>query len=145
LWGFLTFFPMMARPQGPPARDYLNVPIYQVRCFGDFIGTNGETAATSDVPLPNNVSITRNGYFSLLWSFPLGTKYGGIALSQGYANVNIKTPLGNLRTSDSPTRASPSMRTFSARLHSVSKSIPKRSHKRTSIDLNPLLQRMKNG
>jgi hypothetical protein len=94
-----TFSPATTEAQGPPARDYLNVPIYQARTFVDLLGTNGETAAASDIPLPNNVTVTRNGYFSLLWSFPLGSKYGGVAVSQGYANVNVKGAFGTARTS----------------------------------------------
>ena len=95
----LACFPIVTRAQGPPARDYLNVPIYQVRFFGDFLATNGETAADSDVPLPNNVTITRNGFLSFLWSFPLGDKYGGVAVSAGYARVHVSGASGEVETS----------------------------------------------
>jgi hypothetical protein len=87
------------RAQGPPARDYLNTPVDQVRFFVDVLGTNGETAAQSDLPLPNFETVTRNGFISALWSFPLGNKYGGVAVSQGYATVKVNGPLGNVETS----------------------------------------------
>lgn len=96
--GFIWFFPMTTRAQGPPAREYLNVPVYQARFFVDFIASNAETAAASDIPLPNNVTIGRNLFFSLLWSFPLANRYGGVQLTGGYARVNLNGPLGNVQT-----------------------------------------------
>jgi hypothetical protein len=94
----VMFLPVKMRAQGPPARDYLNTPIYQVRTFADFVFTNGETAAASDIPLPNNVTITRNGFLSFLYSFPLGDKYGGVGVSAGYARVKVSGPFGNVQT-----------------------------------------------
>jgi hypothetical protein len=96
---FVTFFPVTARAQGPPARDYLNTPVNQIRFFVDVLGTNGETAAESDLPLPNFETVTRNGFLTLLWSFPLGDNYGGVQLSGGYATVKVNGPLGNVQTS----------------------------------------------
>jgi hypothetical protein len=64
---FATFFPVMARAQGPPARDYLNTPIYQARFFVNFLASNAQTAASSDIPLPNNVTVSRNVFLSFLW------------------------------------------------------------------------------
>jgi hypothetical protein len=99
LSAFVTFFAVTLRAQGPPARDYLNTPVNQVRAFIDVLGTNGETAAQSDLPLPNFETVTRNGFVSLLWSFPLGDKYGGVAVSGGYATVEVNGPLGKVETS----------------------------------------------
>jgi hypothetical protein len=96
---FIFFFPVPTSAQGPPARDYLNTPVGQVRAFLDLVGTSGETAAQSDLPLPNFETVTRNGFVSALWSFPLGSRYGGIAVSQGYARVKIDGPLGKVETS----------------------------------------------
>lgn len=94
----VMFFPVATKAQGPPARDYLNTPVYQARFFGEFIASNAQTAASSDIPLPNNVTISRNGFVSLLWSFPLGDRYGGVGMSGGYARVKVNGPLGNMQT-----------------------------------------------
>jgi hypothetical protein len=50
----------MARAQSAPARDYLNTPVDQARFFLDSIGSSGETAAESDLPLPDNESVSRS-------------------------------------------------------------------------------------
>jgi hypothetical protein len=93
-----ALLPVVTRAQGPPARDYLNAPVNTIRFFGDFVATNAETAADSDIPLPNNVMVGRQGFASLLWSFPLGSRYGGIAVSQGYAAVRVDGPAGRVQT-----------------------------------------------
>lgn len=95
--GTLSVLPGVTAAQA--ARDYLNTPVDAVTYFGDFLYTSGETAAASEIPLPNNSTITRNGYASLLWSFPLGDKYGGLSLSAGYAQVGVSGPSGNIQTS----------------------------------------------
>jgi hypothetical protein len=84
---FLTFFSVVTKAQGPAARDYLNTPVYQARFFVDLLATNAETAASSDIPLPNNSTISRNAFITLLWSFPLGNRYGGVQVGGGYARV----------------------------------------------------------
>jgi hypothetical protein len=93
-----TFCPGAATAQGPAAREYLNTPIYQVRFFSDFLVTNAETADSSDIPLPNNVTISRNEFLSFLWSFPLGDKYGGVAVTTGYARVKVNGAGGSAQT-----------------------------------------------
>jgi hypothetical protein len=95
---FLSAFPMTARSQGAPAREYLNTPVNQARFFLDFVGSSGETAAESDLPLPDNESVSRLGSGSLLRSFPLLDKYGGVALSGNYARVKFKGPSGSAET-----------------------------------------------
>jgi hypothetical protein len=95
----LTFFPLIARAQSAPARDYLNTPVDQARFFLDFVGSSGETAAESDLPLPDNESVSRLGSSSLLWSFPLGGRYAGVAVSGNYATVKFKGPQGSVKTS----------------------------------------------
>jgi hypothetical protein len=52
---FVTFFPAKTWAQAP--RDYLNTPVNAAAFFVDFLGTNSETAAESDLPLPNNVAV----------------------------------------------------------------------------------------
>ena len=96
---FVTLFPVDMRAQGPPARSYLNAPVDQVRFFMDLVGSSAETAAASDIPLPNNVTVTRNGFVTLLYSFPLANRYGGVQVGGGYARVNVNGPLGKIQTS----------------------------------------------
>lgn len=96
--GLIAFLSGTTRAQGPPPRDYLNTPVNQVRFFGDFLASNAQTAASSDIPLPNNVTISRNLFVSLLWSFPLAGRYGGVGASAGYARVKVNGPLGSVQT-----------------------------------------------
>jgi hypothetical protein len=92
------FLPLTARAQGAPAREYLNTPVNQARFFLDFVGSSGETAAESTLPLPDNESVSRLGSASLLYSFPLLDRYGGVALSGNYARVKFKGPNGSSET-----------------------------------------------
>jgi hypothetical protein len=93
----VIFFPVSARAQA--ARDYLNTPVNAASAFVDFVNSNSETAAESDLPLPNNQAISRFGVITGLWSFPLGDRYGGVAVTGGYASVKATGPLGKLETS----------------------------------------------
>ena len=95
LIAFWMSFPFTARAQGAPAREYLNTPVNQARFFLDFVGSSGETAAESALPLPDNESVSRLGSASLLYSFPLLDRYGGVALSGNYARVKFKGPNGS--------------------------------------------------
>src|SRR5580658_8200098 len=99
LVAFLTLFPPTARAQSAPAREYLNTPVNQARFFLDFVGSSGETAAESGLPLPDNESVSRLGSASVLWQFPLLDRYGGVALSGNYARVKFKGPNGSAETS----------------------------------------------
>jgi hypothetical protein len=94
---FVTFFPVATWAQAP--RDYLNVPVNSVVAYVDLVQTNTETAAESDLPLPNNEAIGRFGVITGLWSFPLAGRYGGVGLTGGYASVSTTGPFGTLRTS----------------------------------------------
>lgn len=94
---FITFFPVTTRAQG--ARDYLNTPVKAASVFVDFVKSTSETAAESDLSLPNNEAVSRFGVITGLWSFPLAGRYGGVALTGGYASVNVKGPLGKLNGS----------------------------------------------
>jgi hypothetical protein len=99
LVAFLTFFPTLASAQSAPAREFLNTPVNHARFFLDFVGSSGETAAESALPLPNNESVSRLASASLLWSFPLGDRYGGVALCENYARVKFKGLHGSAETS----------------------------------------------
>jgi Putative MetA-pathway of phenol degradation len=90
--------PEATRAQGPAARDYLNTPVNQARFFVDFLASNGETADSSDIPLPNSVTISRYAFFTLLWSFPLRGRYGGVQVGGGYARVKFNGPLTSAQT-----------------------------------------------
>jgi hypothetical protein len=93
---FLTFLPVGTRAQSP--RDYLNTPVDAALHQLDFLITNTETASASDVPLPNNLAVSRIGAASLLWSFPLGDRYGGVGVTGGYIKVKVTGPLGQIET-----------------------------------------------
>ena len=92
----VTFFPMTAWAQSP--RDYLNTPVDAALLQLDFLNSNTETASASDLPLPNNVAVSRIGSASLLWSFPLAGRYGGVAVTGGYTKVKLTGPLGQIET-----------------------------------------------
>jgi Putative MetA-pathway of phenol degradation len=93
---FITFFPVSTKAQSP--RDYLNTPVNAAVLQFDFLNTNTETAAASDLPLPNNLAVSRLGVATLLWSYPLGDRYGGVAVSGGYTKVKATGPLGQMET-----------------------------------------------
>jgi hypothetical protein len=93
---FTTFIPVSTRAQSP--RDYLNTPVNAATLQLDFLNSNTETAAASDLSLPNNLVVSRLGVATLLWSFPLGDRYGGVAVSGGYIKVKATGPLGQMET-----------------------------------------------
>jgi hypothetical protein len=91
----VAFFPVVTKAQSAPARDYLNTPVNAARFFLDLLNATAETAPESNLPLPNNEAVKRLGVLSILYSYPLGTRYGGVSLSGGYSTVSVKGPLGN--------------------------------------------------
>jgi Putative MetA-pathway of phenol degradation len=91
---FITFFPVSTRAQSP--RDYLNTPVDAAVIQLDFLNTNTETASASDLPLPNYLAVSRIGSATLLWSFPLGDRYGGVAVTGSY--IKVTGPLGKIET-----------------------------------------------
>jgi hypothetical protein len=94
---FITLFPVRTRAQS--ARDYLNTPVNAASFFVDFINTNTATAAESDLPLPNNEAVGRHGFATILWSFPLLNRYGGLSVTGGYTSVDFAGPLGKISKS----------------------------------------------
>jgi len=95
----LAFAPLVSVGQSAGPRDYLNTPVDAASFFIDLVGSkadtvNGGLVDESNVSLPNNEGTVRTGIVSLLYSFPLGTQYGGVALSGGRSNVEIQTPYG---------------------------------------------------
>jgi hypothetical protein len=95
----LVLFPSIAKAQAAAARNYLNIPVDSAVMYLDYISASSETAAESDLPLPNNEAVSRLGLASILYSFPLGGRYGGVAINGGAATVKVKTPSGNAETS----------------------------------------------
>ncbi len=93
---FITLFPVNTRAQSP--RDYLNIPVDAAVLQLDFLNTNTETASASDLTLPNNLAVSRLGVATLLWSYPLGDRYGGVAVSGGYTKVKATGPFGQMET-----------------------------------------------
>ena len=92
----ITFLPLTTSAQSP--RDYLNTPVNAALLQLDFLNTNTETASASDLPLPNNLAVSLIGSASLLWSFPLASRYGGVAVTGGYIKVKVTGPLGRIET-----------------------------------------------
>jgi predicted Na+-dependent transporter len=95
----LICLPAVARAQSVPAREYLNTPVDEARFFLIYTTSATSTAAQSDIPLPNNESVSQSGSASILYSFPIAGKYGGIALTGGKATVGVMGPSGNLAAS----------------------------------------------
>ena len=93
---FITFFSVSTTAQSP--RDYLNTPVNAALLQFDFLNTNTETASASDISLPNNLAVSRLGVATLLYSFPLGDRYGGVAVSGGYIKVKATGPAGQIET-----------------------------------------------
>jgi hypothetical protein len=91
---FVAIFPVTTSAQTP--RDYLNTPVNAASFFLDFVNTNTETATESDLPLPNNEVVGRHGFATILWSFPLFNRYGGVAVTGGYTSVNVTGPHGKI-------------------------------------------------
>jgi Putative MetA-pathway of phenol degradation len=98
----LTFLPVMSKAQSAGPRDFLNTPVYSALFFLDLIDTQADTANAADetgLALPNNEGIVRTGVASLLYSFPIGTQYGGVQLSGGRGSVDIRGPYGRVYAS----------------------------------------------
>ena len=94
----LTFFPVMT-VRAQAARDYLNTPVNAAAMFIDLIGSNSETAADSDLPLPNTEAVGYHGAATFLWSFPLRDRYAGVGVTGTYADVKVTGPAGEISTS----------------------------------------------
>ena len=90
---FVTFFPLTTRAQGP--RDYIPPAVDAATLQLYLTNANTATASASDSSLPNNETVNNSGTVSVLWSFPLGDRYGGVALSEGYIGVTGTGAQGN--------------------------------------------------
>jgi hypothetical protein len=90
-------FPTMTWAQA--ARDYMNTPVNAGSFFLDFVHTRSETASASDLPLPNNLTVSRVRAATILYSFPLAGRYGGIGLTVGHTRVQGTGSFGDIETS----------------------------------------------
>jgi hypothetical protein len=95
----LTLFSATASAQSAAPRDYLNTPVGEARIFLDFVGGTSETAAASDLPLPNNASVNRTFIATALYSFAIDGHYYGVSVNGGGAKVKVSSPAGDAETS----------------------------------------------
>ena len=95
----LALFSTTANAQSAAPRDYLLGPIKAASLFLDFVGGTSETAAASDLPLPNNASVNRTFVATVLYSFPIAGRYYALSASGGRARVKVESPSGAEETS----------------------------------------------
>jgi hypothetical protein len=76
----------------------MNTPVDAAVLQVDLKESNTETVSASDIPLPNNLAVKRSGAVTLLWSFPLGDRYGGAQVTGGDTGVKATGPLGEMKT-----------------------------------------------
>jgi hypothetical protein len=96
---FVTLCPATTMAGAPGPREFVNTPVHEGIYFFDFIGTRAATAAESDLPEPNNEAVSRLGLATVLYSFPLDKRYGGVSLTVPYATVQVNGPNGTMQTS----------------------------------------------
>jgi hypothetical protein len=95
-----TLFPVTTWAQGAPAaRDFMNTPVNAATFFADFLYNNSQTASSSNLPVPNNETVSRVRVVTVLWSFPMFDRYAGVSLGGGYTGVEGTGPNGNIKTS----------------------------------------------
>lgn len=95
----LAAFSATASAQSAAPRDYLLGPVHDARLFVDFVGGTSETAAASDLPLPNNASVNRTMIATVLYSFPIAGHYYALSANGGRARVRVKGPSGSAEAS----------------------------------------------
>jgi hypothetical protein len=83
----LALVPAVARAQSGAPRNYQLGPVGVTTVFVNLVGTASDTAADTELGLPSNVALSRNGSVTVLRSFPLGEKYGGVAFTAARATV----------------------------------------------------------
>jgi hypothetical protein len=83
----------------PSARDFMNTPVNAGALYGDFLYNKSETASSSSIPVPNNLTVSRVRVATYLWSFPLAGKYAGVAVSEGYTDVSGTGANGDIKGS----------------------------------------------
>jgi hypothetical protein len=94
----LGVIPSITWAQSGTPRNYGLTPVGAATAFINLSGSGSETAEEAGLSLPNNLSVTRSGTATILYSFPLGPKYGGIAMTAGSATVKKSGPRGSAET-----------------------------------------------
>lgn len=87
--------PLTARAQG--AREYLNTPVDQWSGYVELMFTRSESAASSGLPLPNDLAVSGVTVPYVLYSFPWRKKYAGVSLAAPFTRVRAAN--GTLETS----------------------------------------------
>lgn len=80
-----TTFPVTVKAQG--AREYLNTPVDQWSGYVEVMFTRAQSAASADLPLPNDLAVSRVTVPYVLYSFPWRKKYAGVSLTTPYTRV----------------------------------------------------------
>lgn len=78
-------FPVTTRAQG--AREYLNTPVESWSGSVDFVFSKAQSAASAQLPVPNDLTVSRLTVPFLLYSFSQRKRYGGISLSTPFTRV----------------------------------------------------------
>jgi hypothetical protein len=82
---FLACRPVTTMAQTP--REYLNTPVNQFAGFIEFVFSRAQSATSADLPLPNDLTISRVTVPYLLYSFPLNKKYAGVDVTAPFVRV----------------------------------------------------------
>lgn len=77
--------PLTARAQG--AREYLNTPVDQWSGYVELMFTRSQSAASANLPLPNDLAVSRVTVPYVLYSFPWRKKYAGVSLAAPFTRV----------------------------------------------------------
>jgi hypothetical protein len=94
----LCALPAMTWAQSGTPRNYGLTPVDATTAFINLTGSGSETAADANLSLPSNLSINRSGTATILYSFPLGAVYGGVAITAGSATVTTRSGAGEAQT-----------------------------------------------
>lgn len=91
---FVAFFPVTTRAQG--AREYLNTAVNSWSGNIEVVFTKAQSASSADVPLPNDLTLSRLTVPYILYSFPLNKKYAGVSLTTPF--IRVRAANGTLET-----------------------------------------------
>jgi hypothetical protein len=78
------------------AREYLNTPVEQWSGFIEVGFSKAQSATSADLPLPNDLTLSRVTVPYLLYSFPFRKKYAGVSVTTPF--VRVRAPDGSEST-----------------------------------------------
>lgn len=103
IWGWLAKVPVLFRvfvclvaglvfslnvdAQG--AREYLNTPVEQWSGYTEVMFTRAQSASSADLPLPNDLAVSRVTVPYILYSFPWRKKYAGVSFVAPFTRVRV--------------------------------------------------------